>query len=63
MEKVIDRISTSIENSDLKKAKEQLDEGKKILSKRQKLIKIADKGRLGSDKVLRVRYISIRLRR
>ena len=43
MEKVIDRIATCIDNNEIEKAKEQVKEGKKMLSERQKLIKIADR--------------------
>lgn len=43
IEKIMDRISSNLEDKDLKKAQENVEAGKKLLRKRQKLIKIADR--------------------
>lgn len=43
MERIMDRITSSLENKEYEKAQEAVDEGKKLLQKRQKYIKIADR--------------------
>lgn len=43
MERIMDRISTHLNQDEKEKAKEVVNEGKKLLTKSQKLIKIADR--------------------
>ena len=43
MERIMDRVSTHLDKDEKEKAKEAVNEGKKLLAKRQKLIKIADR--------------------
>ena len=43
IERIMDRISTHLNKDEMEKAKEAVNEGKKLLTKRQKLIKIADR--------------------
>ena len=56
MERIMDRISTHFDKNEKKKAKEAVNEGKKLLAKRQKLIKIENRGQrrrwMGSHKML-----------
>ena len=43
MERIMDKISGHLEDNDKGKAKEAVEEGKKLIHKRQKLIRIADR--------------------
>ena len=43
VEKIMDKIMASLNDKDIDKAKEHVTEGKKIIAKRQKMIKIADR--------------------
>ena len=43
MEKIVNKISDAIDNNNIERAKEMVKEGKNLLTKRQKLIKIADR--------------------
>ena len=43
MEKIVNKISDAIDNNNIERAKEIVKEGKNLLTKRQKLIKIADR--------------------
>ena len=56
MERIMDRISTHFDKNEKKKAKEPANEGKKLLTKRPKLIKIENRGQrrrwMGSHKML-----------
>ena len=43
MEKIVNKISDAIDNNNIERVKEIVKEGKNLLTKRQKLIKIADR--------------------
>jgi len=58
MERIMDKIKKSLEHNSTEKASELVDEGKKVLQKRQKLIKVADREDHGWE-VVRCYHTSI----
>jgi len=54
----MDKIKKSLEHNSTEKASELVDEGKKVLQKRQKLIKVADREDHGWE-VVRCYHTSI----
>lgn len=51
MDKVLDKINVALEKEDFDKAKKTVKDGKKLISKRQKLIKLADREEHGWEVV------------